>query len=129
MNCHVKSTSAGRDDIIQSSHVPSSDNRPLVSVYTYIIICTTVSKEFYNLNFYYYVHSVDLILLYSDGNPPVRLLCGHAISRDAMKKLISQSRRYNTSAVYHSHSPSSSSYSSPCSYCYISSLSLCPAVD
>ena len=29
-----------------------------------------------------------------DGNPPVRLLCGHAISRDAMKKLISQSRRY-----------------------------------
>jgi hypothetical protein len=28
----------------------------------------------------------------TDGNPPVRLLCGHAISRDAMKKLIIQSR-------------------------------------
>jgi len=29
----------------------------------------------------------------TDTNPPVRLTCGHAISRDAMKKLISHSRR------------------------------------
>lgn len=29
----------------------------------------------------------------SDANPPVRLLCGHTISRDAMKKLVSHTRR------------------------------------
>lgn len=29
----------------------------------------------------------------SDANPPVRLLCGHAISRDAMKKLVGHSKR------------------------------------
>ena len=34
------------------------------------------------------------MLYISDANPPVRLLCGHAISRDAMKKLVSHSRRY-----------------------------------
>ena len=32
--------------------------------------------------------------LLSDTNPPVRLVCGHAISRDAMKKLLSHSKRY-----------------------------------
>ncbi|KAL5470693.1 hypothetical protein EMCRGX_G028698 [Ephydatia muelleri] len=30
----------------------------------------------------------------SDANPPVRLLCGHTISRDAMKKLVSHSRSH-----------------------------------
>lgn len=29
----------------------------------------------------------------TDSNPPVRLVCGHSISRDAMKKLVSHSRR------------------------------------
>ena len=28
-----------------------------------------------------------------DTNPPVRLVCGHAISRDAMKKLIGLAKR------------------------------------
>ncbi|XP_064382046.1 E3 ubiquitin-protein ligase RMND5A-like isoform X2 [Halichondria panicea] len=29
----------------------------------------------------------------TDANPPVRLVCGHSISKDAMKKLVSHSRR------------------------------------
>ena len=37
---------------------------------------------------------VAMILLLPDTNPPVRLLCGHAISRDAMKKLVGHSKRY-----------------------------------
>ncbi len=31
--------------------------------------------------------------LYLESNPPVRLLCGHAISHDAMKKLVNLSGR------------------------------------
>ena len=36
---------------------------------------------------------VTMILMLPDTNPPVRLLCGHAISRDAMKKLVGHSKR------------------------------------
>ncbi len=31
--------------------------------------------------------------LCADSNPPMRLSCGHAISKDAMKKLVSHTRR------------------------------------
>ena len=34
-----------------------------------------------------------IIDILTEANPPVRLLCGHAISRDAMKKLVSHSGR------------------------------------
>ena len=51
-------------------------------------------------------HSLSLSLSLSlhphtDTNPPVRLVCGHAISKDAMKKLVSHSRRCddNSSAL------------------------------
>lgn len=37
----------------------------------------------------------------ADTNPPVRLTCGHAISRDAMKKLISHSRRCVENQMLH----------------------------
>ena len=33
-------------------------------------------------------------LSFLESNPPVRLTCGHAISRDAMKKLVGHSGRY-----------------------------------
>ena len=37
----------------------------------------------------------------TDQNPPVRLSCGHAISRDAMKRLVNgHSGRYNILLLY-----------------------------
>ncbi len=35
-----------------------------------------------------------LIPCLKDSNPPMRLACGHAISKDAMKKLVGHSRRW-----------------------------------
>ena len=48
-----------------------------VHVYNYVVC------------FYSYIHVHTNV----DANPPVRLACGHSISKDAMKKLVSHSRR------------------------------------
>lgn len=80
MNCHARSTWAGKDATILCSHAPYSANRPQVS-------CVLLFLHAGH-------HPVYCPAPALDANPPVRLSCGHAISRDAMKKLVSHSRRY-----------------------------------
>ena len=77
MSCHVRSISAGRDVTTLSSPAPFSASKPQVGVASF--------KD--------YTAFEHVCIIVTDANPPVRLSCGHAISRDAMKKLVSHSRR------------------------------------